>query len=92
MTVMNLYMKEGEKENLKELAEKAHFNSVSEFVRTLINDRMTIENTAVNRPDLKIEIPDYIPKNHYVVFAMDTNKILAVAKTPSEATEIAVDK
>ena len=64
---------------------------MSEYVRNLIKERMKIEKiiSTIEAPE-SIEIPDYIPKNKYVVFVKGA--VVAVGDNPSDLAEIAVQK
>ncbi len=91
MTIINIYVKDSEKKKIKQfIKDKIDAKSMSEFMRNLIKEKMMIESESESSKSEEIEIPDYIPKNKYVLFA--NNSIVAVGDSPNEVTLEAAEK
>lgn len=90
MTILNVYLSDNEKLKLKRVVEENEIKSMSEFVRKVINEQVMVASEK-NFDSLKdFPIPDYIPKNKYVLFTSNKS-IGAVGDTPSEVAQIAAD-
>lgn len=84
-------MKEEDKKKLQECVEALNVKSISDFMRKLISERSKIEEfTNTNKDPSSLKIPEYIPKKKYVGFV--NGAIIAVADSPSEVSQIAVEK
>ena len=90
MNLINIYVKEQEKKQLQEYIAKHGKKSMSDFVRKVIAEKLQVEEVANQSVTEDVEIPDYIPKNKYVLFA--NNTIVAVGDTPNEVALIAATK
>ena len=91
MTLVNIHIKDDEKKKLKDYVEKHTDTSMSNYVRGLINERMEMDDMIHSVPDpVDVEIPDYIPKNQYVVFV--NGAVVAVGDNPSDLADIALIK
>jgi len=91
MTIINLHIKEEEKKKLQSFVELRNLKSMSELMRTLIKEKIKIEEFAQkNQSSDTIEIPDYIPRNKFVGFV--NGAVIAVGDTPSEVAQVAVEK
>ena len=76
MTILNVYMDENEKKKLQSIVKSTKIKSMSELVKNLIRDKVKIEDLEKNKIDPDIEIPDFIPKDKYVVFS--NNSIVCI--------------
>ncbi len=83
-------MDENEKKKLRSIVKSTKIKSMSELVKILIRDNVKIEEIEKNKTDPDIEIPDFVPKDKYVVFS--NNSIVCIGDIPSEVTQTAVDK
>lgn len=91
MTLINVSVKDDEKKKLQEFVENNTDNSLSEFVRNLISERMKMEEMANKIPDpVDVIIPEYIPNNKYVVFV--NGAVVGVGDNPSELATLAMKK
>ncbi len=88
---MNIHIKKKEKEKLQNYVQKHSGKSMSEFVRNSIAEKIRVEEiiSKICIPE-DVEIPDYIPKNKYVIFV--NGAVVAVGDNPSDLAEIAVQK
>lgn len=65
--------------------------SMSDFIRKIIKEKVKINEILRNIPNEKpITIPDYIPKNKFVVFV--NGAVVAIGDDPSDLAEEAVKK
>jgi hypothetical protein len=84
-------MKEEEKKQLQNFIDTNNMKSISDFVRKTILEKIKIEDLTKKDQNLQdVNIPDYIPKNKYVVFV--NGAIVGVGDSPSEVSLIAVQK
>ncbi len=91
MTILNVHIKEDDKARLQELVEIDKIKSMSEIIRKLVTEKLKIEEISLDsKTDLKIEIPEYIPKGKYVGFVKGA--IIGIADTVSEVAQIAAEK
>ncbi len=64
---------------------------MSEFVRDIITEKMKIEEIILSTQMAEpIEIPDYVPKNLYIIFV--NGAVVAVGPNPSDLADIAIQK
>jgi hypothetical protein len=91
MTILNVYISDQEKENLKKVVQDHEIKSMSEFVRNVINEKLITEAKAPAILKSEITIPEFVPKNKYVLFTQE-NSIGAVGDTPAEVASIAAAK
>jgi len=89
MTILNIHLKEEDKKKLQEFIASQKKISMSEFVRNLISEKLKIETAAKDEIPFS-EIPEYLPKNKYVAIINDS--VVAVGDSPSEVSQIAVEK
>ncbi len=91
MTILNVYVSDDEKKKIKEIVSKNEIKSISEFVRDAVSERIIIdaENNKLKSEELKI--PDYIPKNKYVLFNSD-KIVAAVGDSPQHVASLAASK
>jgi hypothetical protein len=89
--LLNIHIKDAEKKKLRIFIENQANKSMSKFVREIIAEKMKIEELASKiGMSEAVEIPDYIPKNKYVIFV--NGAVVAIGDNPSDLAEIAVQK
>ncbi len=81
MTTLNINIDEKKKKKLKELANISEDKTISNFVRTAIEQKMVVEEKFQDKK-VEIEIPEYIPDGKYV--AIVRNTIVGIGDSPSE--------
>ena len=91
MTLLNVHIKEGEKEKIQKFVDGYTDKSMSEFVRSVVDEKIKMEKIVESlQPSEDPEIPDYIPENKYVVFVKGA--VVAVGDSPSDLADIAFQK
>jgi hypothetical protein len=91
MTLINVHVKEEEKKKLQKYVETTGGESMSEVIRTMIHDKIKIDNLVASLPPTEdVEIPAYVPRNKYVIFV--NGAIVGVGDNPSELAEMAMQK
>ncbi len=63
---------------------------MSDFLRNLINETLNMEDVTSQIASEEVEIPDFVPKDKYVLFA--NNALVAVGESPSDVTLQAAKK
>ena len=91
MPLINIHINNSDKTRLKNYVESHKAKSMSEFVREVVAEKIKIEEliSKIEVPET-IEIPDYIPKDKYVIFV--NGAVVAVGDNPSDLAEIAIQK
>ena len=91
MPLINIHINDIDKKRLKDYVERHTDKSMSEFVRKIITEKIKIEESIsrIETPEA-VEIPDYIPKEKYVIFV--NGAVVAVGDNPSDLAEIAIQK
>lgn len=88
MTLLNIKIKEKEKDRIKEIIKKSDYKSISEFVREAIDEKLRIEE---NKNEFhEITIPDWIPDGKY--YAIVKGAIVGVGDAPSSLAREVVAK
>jgi predicted aspartyl protease len=91
MTLINVHVKEEDKKKLQKYVETSGGESMSEVIRTMIHDKIEIDNLVASMPPTEdVEIPAYVPRNKYVIFV--NGAIVGVGDNPSELAEMAMQK
>jgi hypothetical protein len=91
MTLINVHVKDNDKKKLQDYVETHGSASMSDFIRSAIEDKMKIEESIARIPTNEdVEIPDYIPKEKYVIFV--NGAVVAIGDKPSALAEIAMEK
>ncbi len=91
MPLLNVNLKDSEKEKIKKHIKGSTDKSMSEYVRSILSEKMKIDEIINNVPnETPITIPEYVPKNKYVVFV--NGAVVAVGDSPCDLAEIAVKK
>ncbi len=84
-------MKDDEKRKLQATVEALKSPSVSEFVRSLLAEKIQVEELAQQKNTSEgLEIPPFIPKGKYVAFI--NGAVIGVGDSPSEVAQIAAEK
>ena len=91
MTLLNVHIKEGEKEKIQKFVDGYTDKSMSEFVRSVVDEKIKMEKIVESlQPSENPEIPDYIPENKYVVFVKGA--VVAVGDSPSRSSRYCIPK
>lgn len=91
MTILNIHIKDEDKKKLRDFIESQKKKSVSEYIRNILSEKMKVEEFALDsEKNVKIEIPNYIPKNVYVGFV--NGAIIGVSDSPNKISQIAAEK
>jgi hypothetical protein len=91
MTLINVHVKDDEKKKIQQFVDKNTTTSMSDFVRSVIAERIQLDELIQKLPEpVDVDIPEYIPKNKYVVFV--NGAVIAVGDSPSELATIALKK
>ena len=91
MPLINIHLNDIDKKRLKNYIERHTDKAMSDFVRKTITEKIKIEESISKiEPPRTVEIPDYIPKEKYVIFV--NGAVLAVGNNPSDLAEIAIQK
>ncbi|MHA1325634.1 MAG: hypothetical protein ACTSRL_22825, partial [Candidatus Helarchaeota archaeon] len=89
MTVLNVGINEKTKKKLKEVVKLSEYKTVSELVRSTINEKLTIEE-AEKDVIQKVTIPEWIPEGKYIAFVKGS--IAAVGDSIAEVSREAATK
>ena len=83
MTILNISIDEKKKKRIKELVKIGEYKTISEFVRSSINEKLTIKEKSEFNFDIN-DIPNWIPDNKYIGFV--NGAITSVADTPAQVS------
>ncbi len=86
---MNIHLKEEEKKKLQEFIELQKKKSISDFIRMLISKKIKLEKASQTNISSN-QLPNFLPSKKYVAIINDS--IIAVGDSPSEVSQIAVEK
>ncbi|MHA1729409.1 MAG: ribbon-helix-helix protein, CopG family [Promethearchaeota archaeon] len=93
MTVINIHIKDKDKKKLQKHIKNTDNKSMSEFIRKVVSEKIELENLiskTKNEQNISVKIPDYIPKNKYVIFVKGA--VVGVGDNPSDLSQIAIEK
>ena len=91
MTLINVHVKDDDKKRLQKYVESHGKDSMSEVIRSLIEEKIKIDESIAKLPSVEdVEIPDFVPKGKYVIFV--NGALVAVGDTPCDLAEIAMLK
>jgi predicted CopG family antitoxin len=91
MTLINVHIKDEDKKKLQKYVESHGKDSMSEVIRSLIEEKIKIDELLAKLPPVEdVEIPDFVPKGKYVIFV--NGAIVAIGDTPCDLAGIALAK
>nr|MDO8111866.1 hypothetical protein [Candidatus Sigynarchaeota archaeon] len=91
MTLLNIHVKDEDKKKLQKYVETIGGESMSDVVRSMIQEKIKIDEVIAALPPVdQVDIPDYVPKDKYVIFV--NGAIVGVGDNPSELAELALQK
>ena len=89
MTILNVEIDKKKKEKIKEIVKSSTYKTISEFVRSSIEERLKIEEIAKKKFE-NVVIPEWIPDGKYIAFV--NGAIASIGDTVSEVSRESAEK
>lgn len=89
MTIINVEIDKKKKEKIKEIVKSSTHKTISEFVRSSIEERLKIEEVAKKKFE-NVVIPEWIPDGKYIAFV--NGAIASIGDTVSEVSRESAEK
>ncbi len=89
MTILNVEKNKKKKEKIKEIVKENNQKTISEFVRSSIDEKLKIEELTGKKFEIS-KIPEWIPDGKYIAFV--NGAIVSIGDTVSEVSRESAEK